>query len=110
VYLHKFIPDEKWYNFENEEAYASVGVEYKFHIDFINMFEENVDRLYTEAIDKSWEKISPLTDQEGGRPHYSYEGFPIVFTRENAELGTVEYATVQFGSRSLYIHFTAYEK
>ena len=119
VYLDKFIPEEKWfkaktcaiwYNFENEEAYASVGVEYRFHIDFVNLFNENVDRLYTEAIDKSWKKISPLTDKEGGRPHYTYDGFPMIFTRENTELGTVEYATAEFGSRSLYIHFTVYEK
>ncbi|OGC50868.1 hypothetical protein A2716_02430 [candidate division WWE3 bacterium RIFCSPHIGHO2_01_FULL_40_23] len=119
VYLHKYIPDEKWYKgqtcaiwytFKPEDAYASVGVEYIFHIDYVNAFEENTDTLYTKAIDGSWKKISPLSDSEGGRPHYSYDGFPLVFTRENQELGTVEYATVSFGSRSLYIHFLVYEK
>ncbi|MBI4091360.1 hypothetical protein HY419_01250 [candidate division WWE3 bacterium] len=119
VYLHKFVPEDKWYKaytckiwykFEPEEAYASVGVDYVIHIDSVNTFQENTDRLYSEAIDKSWKKISPLSDSEGGRPHYSYDGFPLVFTRENADIGTMEYATIEFGSNSLYVHLSVYEK
>ena len=119
IYLRKYIPDNKWfkaqtcviwYDFEYKEAYASVGVEYIFDIKAVNTFEENTDTLYTKAIDKGWKKISPLSDKESGRPNYTYDGMPMVFTRENKDVGTEEYATVNFGPRVLYVHFIAYEK
>ena len=72
---------------------------------------ESKDCLYyTEATNKSWKKISPVSDEEGGRPPYTYDGMPLVFTRENGDLGTIEYATVEFGAGQLYVHFIVYEK
>lgn len=119
VYLDKYIPENKWfkaqtcviwYDFEYKEAYASVGLEYVFNIKASNAFDENVDRLYTEAIDKGWKKISPLSRDESGVPVYVYAGIPIVFTRENSDLGTVEFATVEMASKQLYVHYIVYEK
>lgn len=99
-----------WYKYDKKAAYASIGVEYFFHIDSVNAFEENTDHLITAAIDKSWKKLSPISDEKGGRPGYTYKGFPMIFTRENKALNTVEYATVNFGADELFIHFVAYEK
>lgn len=118
LYLKKYIPTDKWskaqtcaiwYRFEDKPAYASVGVEYVFDIKAMNVFAQNTDTLYSKAIDKSWKKISPISDKDDGRPPYSYDGMPLVFTRENKSIGTIEYATVHFGSKYLYVHFTVYE-
>jgi hypothetical protein len=119
VYLNARIPSDKrngtvtcslWYNYDPKEAYASVAVEYLTDIKSVNTFEENVDRLLSQAIDKSWKKISPLNDTEGGRPAYGYSGVPLVYTRENESLETVEYATADWGANTFYVNLTAYEK
>lgn len=119
TYLHKNIPDNKWfkaqtcviwYDFDPKQAYPSLWVEYTLDIKASNTFEENTDVAYTKVIDKDWKKISPLSNQESGNPRYVYGGMPLVFTRENNGLGTVEYATVSFGSKQLYVHFIVYER
>ena len=97
------------YPYEDKGAYASMGVEYKFDITARNEFEKRVDEIYTGIMDPSWTKISPLTNDEGGRPFYSYEGFPLLFKRENPALGTIEYADMDFAI-DYWVKFTVYEK
>ena len=119
VYLRETIPSDKWYPAKNcglwykydpKEAYPSVAVEYKFDIRAANTFNENVDRLVSEAIDDSWRKISPIDDEAAGRPFYLYKGFPMVFTRERTDVGTVEFATFDWGANNFFVHLTVYEK
>ncbi|MCL4365887.1 hypothetical protein M1437_01540 [Patescibacteria group bacterium] len=101
---------EMAYKYDEKEAYASLGVQYRFHIDSVNEFEKRVDELLTSKIDSSWKKISPLTKEKSGNPGYSYQGFPMVFKRENVELGTVEYIDIFFGASTLYIKIEFYVK
>lgn len=119
TYLGEKIPENKWYEAKTcslwykylpEEAYPSVAVEYKFDIRATNQFQENVDRLISEAIDKSWKKISPIDDKAGGRPFYLYKGFPMIFTREKADVGTIELTTLDWGANALFVNLTVYEK
>lgn len=108
--FHKAETCALWYKYDPKEAYASLGVEDGINIKLVNAFEENADRIFSAAVNNSWKKISPLTDDEGGRPGYGYQGFPVVFTRENADAGTVEFATADFGANTFYVHFITYEK
>ena len=119
ISLKKFIPEDKWYKTEGcglwykysgEEAYPSVGVDYAFRIDVANTFEENVDTLVTEAIDESWKKISPISDEDAGRPFTMYDGFPLIFMRENKKLNTIEYALAEFGGGTFFMNFYVHEK
>ncbi|HEY5601045.1 MAG TPA: hypothetical protein VIK81_03055 [Patescibacteria group bacterium] len=119
VFIKNRIPEEKRYKeetcqidykYEDNFAYPSVGVEYKFDINHANQFHENVDNLITSRIDSSWKKFSPVSKEEGGRPFYVYEGFPLAFTRENPSTGTVDYAYYDFGALTLYASFSTYEK
>ncbi|OGG07440.1 hypothetical protein A2872_02455 [Candidatus Gottesmanbacteria bacterium RIFCSPHIGHO2_01_FULL_42_12] len=119
VSLKKRIPTDKfykaktcalWYKYDPKEAYASLGVEYGMNIKLDNAFEENADLVFSKAIDKSWQKISPLGKDERGRPGYSYPGFPLAFTRENKDAGTTEFVTADFGGNVFYVRFVAYEK
>ncbi|MBI2595102.1 hypothetical protein HYW46_00005 [Candidatus Daviesbacteria bacterium] len=98
------------YKYNEAEAYASVGVEHKFDIKYANEFSKSVDELLTAKIDSSWEKISPLDKKVSSEPGYSYGGFPMVFKRENKELGTVEYIDIFFGASILYIKVELYTK
>lgn len=122
VSLKKFIPQEKfldsvtcgyWYKYNPKDAYASVGVEYIFDIKYSNAFKENVDRLYTESIQKTsktWKKSQSLSDNEGGRPFYGYKGFPLIFSREISKIGTEEFININWGANELFVQFTVYEK
>lgn len=98
------------YKYEAKEAYASLGVEYKAIIENNREFDSRVDELITSKIDSSWKKISPLTKEQSGHPAYTYKGFPMVFTRENPDLGTVEYIDIFFGAGTLYIKIEFYVK
>lgn len=98
------------YKFNDDEAYASLGVKNGADIKYTNEFQKRVDELLTSKIDSSWKKISPLGKEESGNPFYAYMGFPMVFTRENQELGTVEYIDIFFGALTLYIKIEFYEK
>jgi hypothetical protein len=98
------------YEFDLKEAYVSLGVEYKNDIKFTREFEKRVDEMITSKIDSSWKKLSPLTKEQSGNPGYTYQGFPMVFTRENTELGTVEYIDIFFGAGTLFIKIEFYEK
>ena len=99
-----------WYKFDPKEAYASLGVESLNDIKLTIKFEENADRVFSAAIDKSWHKEKSLSDEEGGRPSYGYKGFPLIFTRENTDLNTVEFATAEFGANEFFTDFVLYEK
>lgn len=112
------------YKFNEKQAYADMGIEYRFHIDSANKFEATVDKAYTLIMlspikklpfgiilkDKksAWKKLNDLTDKESGRPHYTYNGFPLIFMRENKKLGLTEYAEVFFGI-DYYINLTVFE-
>ena len=98
------------YKFDLKEAYVSLGVEYKNDIKFTREFESRVDELITSKIDSSWKKISPLSKEQSGNPGYTYQGFPMVFTRENPDLGTVEYINIFFGAGTLFIKIEFYVK
>ena len=119
ISLKKFIPEDKWfktegcglwYKYTDEEAYPSVGVDYAFHIDVANTFQENVDTLITKTMDKSWRKLSPISDEDAGRPFTMYDGFPLIFTRENKKTNTIEYMTAEFGGGTFFMNFYVYEK
>ena len=98
------------YKYDKSQAYASLGVENKNDIKYVIEFEKRVDELITSKIDSSWKKISPLTKEQNGNPGYTYQGFPMVFTRENPDLGTVEYIDIFFGAGTLYIKIEFYVK
>ena len=98
------------YRYDPDEAYASLGVENKADIKFNIEFEKRVDELIASKINSSWKKLSPLGQDKSGNPGYSYQGFPMVFTRENTELGTVEYIDIFFGANTLYIKIEFYIK
>lgn len=98
------------YKYDEKEAYASLGVKYGATIESVNEFEKRVDEMLTSKIDSSWKKISPLGKQQRGTPGYAYNGFPMVFTRENKVLGTVEYIDIFFGGKVIYIKIEFYAK
>ena len=98
------------YKYDSEEAYASLGVEYRGIIERAIEFDKRVDELLTSKIDSSWKKISPLTKEQSGNPGYVYQGFPMVFTRENTDLGIVEYIDIFFGGGFIYIKIEFYAK
>jgi len=97
------------YKYDDKEAFASVGVIYKFDIDRFNDFYERSDSIYTNNMDATWKKVSPLSNEEAYRSPSTYKGYPLLFMRENLELGTVEYASINFAV-DYYVHFTVYEK
>ena len=97
------------YDYDDKVAYPSMGVGYKFDITAVNEFQKRVDEIQTGLMDPSWTKISPLNASETGNPFYGYQGFPLVFTRENPKLGTIEYAEMLFAI-DYWIEFTVYEK
>lgn len=100
------------YGFNIEEAYASLGLPYGPDIKYVNDFRGEVDRRYSAVValpvknlpgglkakkQIPWQKQLPLSDEVAGRPGYGYEGFPLVFSRENKKLGLKEYFTADFG-------------
>src|SRR3989338_8821859 len=97
------------YKYDDEEAFASVGIAYKFDINAFNEFYERADNLHTHAMNATWKKISLLSNKEAGRPFNSYEGYPLLFMRENPVLGTIEYASMHFAV-DYYVLFTIFEK
>lgn len=101
---------EMEYKFDPDEAYASLGVKNGASIEYVNEFQKRVDELLTQKIDSSWKKISPLNKEQSGNPFYSYQGFPMIFERENIELGTVEYIDIFFGGNTLYVKIEFYVK
>lgn len=101
---------EMAYKYDEKEAYASLGVQFRYHIDSANEFEKRVDELLTQKVDSSWKKISPLNKKDTGNPGYSYQGFPMVYKRENTSIGTVEYIDIFFGANTLYIKIEFYVK
>src|SRR3989338_5875422 len=97
------------YKYDEKEAFASVGVAYKFNIDAFNEFYQRADNIHTNIMDATWKKISPLSTEETGRSFYSYEGYPLLFTRENQALSTVDHAVMTFAV-DYYVQFTVFEK
>ena len=97
------------YKYDEKEAFASVGVAYKFNIDAFNEFYQRADNIHTNIMDATWKKISPLSTEEAGRSFYSYEGYPLLFTRENQALSTVDHAVMTFAV-DYYVQFTVFEK
>lgn len=118
TYISSLLPENKKFNswtcsvsypFDNEKAYASMGVEYKFDIKYSNEFDKRVADAHEGKMNSAWAKISPLSNEESGRPNYSGNSFPLIFIRENKELGTLEYATMDFGI-DYFVRITVYEK
>src|SRR3989344_67723 len=97
------------YKYDEKEAFASVGVAYKFDINTFNEFEQRADNIHTNIMDATWKKISPLSTEETGRSFYSYEGYPPLFTPANQALSTVDHAVMTFAV-DYYVQFTVFEK
>lgn len=95
------------YDFDDKEAFTSMGVEYRFDIKAFNEFKKRVDEMHTLSMDQTWEKIFSV-DQKTSNPSYAYQGFPMLFMRENPKLGTVEYAEMDFAI-DYWVKFTVYE-
>lgn len=103
-YIRKRIPSHEKigacilsYPFDREAAYASLGVKYMMDIQLVRQFEEKVEALITPQMAPGWQKISPIDSREGGRPAYSYGGFPLIFQRKNPKLGIMEFVDFSFG-------------
>lgn len=97
------------YKYEDKTAWPSVGVEYRFHIDNANQFSDTASSLFASSVDSSWKKLSPIPKKDSGIPGYVTNSFPLVFTRENRRLGTVEYLDV-FPAVEFYVKLSVYEK
>jgi len=121
TYMMKFIPEEKRYSnayacgveykYDNEEeAFASLGVAYKFDIERFNDFYQQIDHRYASAISKEWKKLSPFDRKETGVPYPGYEGLPGIFKRESERADTVEFAEAIRLPQALFVKFTFYEK
>jgi hypothetical protein len=95
------------YEYDDEIAYPSVGVEYKFDIKYGNQFTETIANLYHNSMPKGWERLTNPTDQEAGRPGYSSDALPMVYKRETPD--TIEYLEV-FDAIGFYVELTVYEK
>jgi len=96
------------YSFDDEEAYPSVGVPYKFDANVRHDFAKRVNKLYIDSMDSTWEQIVLGDKERAGHPDAG-AGFPLLFMRENPELGTVEYADMGFAIE-YWVKFTVYEK
>ena len=97
------------YKYENKTAWPSVGVEYRNHIDNVNQFSDTSSALYVSSVDSSWKKLSRISRKDSGTPGYATDSYPLVFTRENRALGTVEYLDV-FPAVDFYVKLSVYEK
>ena len=97
------------YRFEDKTAWPSVGVEYRNHIDNFNQFRDASAMLYTGFVNSGWKKLPRIPKDDSGIPHYVTDSFPLVFTRENRRLGTVEYLDV-FPAVDFYVKLSIYEK
>ena len=97
------------YKFEEKAAWASVGVEYKNHIDNANQFKDTSAELYVNSVDPGWKQLPRISKNDSGTPPYVTDSFPLVFTRENRRLGTVEYLDV-FPAVDFYVKLSVYEK
>ena len=97
------------YKFENKTAWPSVGVEYRNHIDNANQFSDTSSALFVNSINSSWKKLPRVSRKDSGLPNYVTDSFPLVFTRENRMLGTVEYLDV-FPAVDFYVKLSVYEK
>lgn len=101
----------KEYKYEREEdAYASLGLIYKFDSESLNQFHEKIDILYSESMNNEWKKMPPFDHEDVGRPFWEYGGLPAVFTRESARSDTVDIVEIQTLPKSLFIEFSFYEK
>lgn len=119
VYVRKMIPDTVKYSdiitcsfdyeYDEETAWPSVGVEYRMHIDNSNAFKDRIAEAYASAVDSSWTQLPRLPKDDAGNPHYVTDALPLVFTRENRSLGTVEYLNV-FTAVDFYVKLSVYEK
>ena len=97
------------YKYENKTAWPSVGVEYRNHIDNANQFSDTSSALFVSSVDSSWKKLPRISRKDSGTPGYATDSYPLVFTRENRALGTVEYLDV-FPAVDFYVKLSVYEK
>ena len=96
------------YKFEEKAAWASVGVAYVNHIDNVNQFKDTSSALFASSVDSSWKQLPRVSKKDSGTPGYVTDSFPLVFTRENRALGTVEYLDV-FPAVDFYVKLSIYE-
>lgn len=95
------------YSYDEEVAYASVGVEHIFDIKYGNAFAEKLAEIYDSNMPGGWEQLPRLDDKTAGRPGYATDALPLVYRRETAD--TVEYLEV-FDAVDFYVELTVYEK
>lgn len=119
TYIRKMMPEELKYSdiatcsysykFDTETAWISVGVAYINHIDNVNQFKDVSSSLYASSVNSSWKLLPKVSKVDSGTPQYASDSFPLVFTRENRKLGTVEYLDI-FPAVEFYVKLSVYEK
>jgi len=115
-YIEELIPEEMQdvaqscivaYNFDNREAFASVGLEFKTDIRVSNAFGDITAAHYADQMAPGWEVLSQLTDDAAGRPGYATKSMPFIAKRVNEAAGMVDYMDVSFGI-PLYVKLTVH--
>lgn len=97
------------YRFDVKTAWTSVGVEYKNHIDNANQFSDTSSQLFVASMGRGWKKLPRIARKDSGLPGYVTDSFPLVFTRENRMLHTMEYLDV-FPAVDFHVKLSVYEK
>jgi hypothetical protein len=95
------------YEYTDDIAFPSVGVEYAIDITNHNAFGEALSMMYHDSMPAGWELLSKVEDAAAGRPGYSTDALPLVYKRETRD--TVEYLDV-FDAVSFYVELTVYER
>lgn len=128
-YIVKYIPEDKQdsavtcriaYNFDSETAYQSVGLSYVADIRVANAFADSIAKWYgvkltqidqEKSVDEypNFKQLLTTTDAEAGRPGYSSDSLPAVFTRTNLKNNVVEYVDISLGI-PLYVKMTVHTK
>lgn len=96
------------YRFDEKTAYASIGVEYIFDIKYANEFHDKVAEAYANSVDPSWKRLPRVPREDSGTPFYVTDSLPLVFTRQNQDIGITEYLDVLIGV-DFYVKLTIYE-
>ncbi len=96
------------YRFDEKAAYASMGVTYEFDIKNANEFSDSVAEAFASSVNSSWKRLPRVPRKDSGTPFYVTDSLPLVFTRQNQDIGTTEYLDVFFGVE-FYVKLTVHE-
>lgn len=109
LWVDQFIPKDKkpsekisctmTYIFDGRTAYGQMGTEYPGQGQ---EFDRRVRASLESKLDSSWEKVSG--------PSISNDSFNMVYKRENAQMGTVDFVDAFDGGAVIYVKFNTYYK